>query len=233
MNNRLKDIDTSLYFVTDSAQCAHAGRGVAATAAAAVRGGAGIVQVRDKTLDDAAFYALALEVLNAVDAVAKPAARRVPVVLNDRVAVAAKLRAAGHDVHIHVGQSDTPVSVVRQQLGSDVLIGLSASTPQEFTAAENSACVDLVGIGPAFATATKPDAGAGLGVAHLTELAASTALPAVAIGGIDLTRAALLRDTGVIGICVVSAICLAADPELAARQLLLAFKPSVLTGVPS
>lgn len=230
MNNRFEDIDTSLYFVTDSAQCARAGRSVAATAAAAVRGGAGIVQVRDKTLDDSAFYALALEVLTAVDALATSTLRRVPVVLNDRVAVAAKLRAAGHDVHIHVGQSDTPVNIVRQQLGPDVLIGLSAATPSEFSAAETSACVDLIGIGPVFATATKVDAGAGLGVARLTELAACTSISSVAIGGINVERAALLRDSGVGGICVVSAICLAADPELAARQLLHAFNPTVFKG---
>lgn len=222
MTSRLAGIDPTLYFITDSALCARAGRSVAETAAAAVRGGAGMVQVRDKTIDDDAFHDVAVAVLDAVEKAAH--GRRVPVVLNDRVAVAARLIAAGRDVHVHVGQDDLPPLQARKRLGPRPLIGLSITNEVELLAARADPCVDLFGIGPVFATATKPDAAAPLGARRLAALVRQTAIPAVAIGGIDAVRAGELRATGVVGVCVVSAICLAADPETSARALYVAFK---------
>ena len=105
----------------------------------------------------------------------------------------------------------------------DTTSGLSAATAGECAAARASGCVDLIGLSPAFDTATKRDAGAGLGLEGVRTLATQAGLPCVAIGGIDETRAARLRGAGVIGICVVSAICSAHDPQAGARQLLAAF----------
>ena len=79
--------------------------------------------------------------------------------------------------------------------------------------------VDYVGVGPAYATGTKADAGAAIGPAGLGALRARLALPMVAIGGIGEGQAAEVMATGVEGIAVVSAICRAADPESAARAL--------------
>lgn len=223
MDARWSGIDPRLYFVTDTALCAHAGRTVAQTAALAVAGGAGLVQVRDKDLGDTDFLALTRQVLDAVAAVTAGSGRWVPVVVNDRVEVARHLLDEGQDIHIHVGQGDLPVTEVRRRLGPRPLIGLSAATAAECAAARASGCVDLIGISPAFDTVTKRDAGAGLGLAGVRTLAAQAGLPCVAIGGIDVARAALLRDSGVAGVCVVSAICSAADPQAAARQIYIAF----------
>ena len=88
MDARWSGIDPRLYFVTDTPLCRRAGRTVAQTAALAVAGGAGIVQVRDKTLGDADFLALTRQVLAAVASATRGTGRRVPVVVNDRVAVA-------------------------------------------------------------------------------------------------------------------------------------------------
>src|SRR5690625_4208282 len=195
MNSRLAGIDPSLYFITDSRQCAQAGRSVAETAAAAVAGGAGMVQIRDKILSDEDFHELACEVFDAVQAVAGD--RRVPIVVNDRVAVAERLLAQGREVHIHVGQEDTPAETVRRRLGEVPLIGLSAATEQEFAAAGASGAVDLLGVGPVFDTTTKSDAPAALGIAETIRLVRLARLPAVAIGGINRSRARGLRDTGV------------------------------------
>lgn len=227
-NARLAGIDTRLYLVTDSTQCREAGRSVADTVREAVAGGVGIVQVRDKDIDDDAFYTLTREVIAAVDsAVAGSAAhgenRRVPIVLNDRVTVAQRLRAEGEIVHIHVGQSDTPVQQVRELIGPEPLIGLSAANDAEFAAARDSGAVDLVGIGPVYDTTTKNDAPDGIGPDRLGELVGEAGLPAVAIGGISTTRARELRGRGLIGICVVSAICRADDPQIAAQHLLAEF----------
>ena len=228
MDARWSGIDPRLYFVTDTGLCARAGRTVAQTVAAAVAGGAGIVQVRDKDLDDAAFAQLTRQVLAAVQAATRGSGRRVPVVVNDRVAVARQLLDEGRDVHIHVGQGDWPVAEVRRVLGPGPLLGLSAATAAQCAAARACGGVDLIGLSPAFDTATKPDAGAGLGLDGVRALAAQAGLPSVAIGGIDVVRAALLRGSGVAGVCVVSAICCAADPQAAASALYTAFAGGAL-----
>lgn len=224
-DERWAGIDPSLYFVTDSALCARAGRTVAETAAAAVAGGAGIVQVRDKALPDAEFLTLARQVLVAIGKVTAGTGRRVPVVVNDRVQVARILLDEGEDVHVHVGQSDAAPEQVRRLLGPAPLIGLSVGTVGEVAAAQAAGVADLLGISPAFDTTTKSDAGTGLGLEGVRQLAGQARLPSVAIGGIDLARAARLRASGVVGVCVVSAICLAADPQAMARQLHEAFAP--------
>lgn len=217
--------DTALYLVTDTAQCESAGRSVAQTVAEAVAGGVGVVQVRDKTATDAEFRRLAEEVLEAVEWTRQQEGilHPVPVFLNDRVDVARDLIAEGIQVHVHVGQSDTPVTEVRQLLGPEALIGLSAAEDEEFVAARASGAVDLLGVGPVYETTTKADAPAGLGPQRLAELVARAGLPCMGIGGITADRAAELRGTGIIGICVVSAICGAPDPRAAARALRSAF----------
>lgn len=224
MNARWAGIDPRLYFVTDSGLCAQAGRTIAATVTAVVAGGAGMVQVRDKQLDDAKFETLARSVLDAVETAVDGSDRYVPVVLNDRVNVAKRLLDAGRDVHVHVGQQDMPVAEVRALLGPRPLIGLSVGTLNELWAAEASGVVDLVGISPAFATATKRDAGPALRVAGVRALAAQSRLPAFAIGGVTVPRVRRLRTTGIAGICVASALCLAPDPKAQARAFLAAWE---------
>ncbi|WP_167198380.1 thiamine phosphate synthase [Brevibacterium pigmentatum] len=224
--DRFAGIDTRLYLVTDSAQCEAAGRSVAETVQAAVAGGVGIVQVRDKDIDDGDFYSLTRQVIAAVEAATRDTDRTVPVVLNDRVEVARRLNDEGENVHIHVGQTDTTVAEVRAALGAEPLIGLSAANSDEFAAARDSGVVDLVGIGPVFDTSTKADAPDGIGPDRLGELVAEAGIPAVAIGGINANRAPDLKGRGLIGICVVSAICMADDPKTAAEELLAAFTGS-------
>ncbi len=226
VNDRFAGIDTRLYLVTDSAQCEAAGRRVAETVQAAVAGGVGIVQVRDKDIDDGDFYSLTRQVIAAVDAATRGTDRTVPVVLNDRVEVARRLLDEGENVHIHVGQSDTTVAEVRAALGEEPLIGLSAANSDEFAAARDSGVVDLIGVGPVYDTSTKADAPEGIGPDRLGDLVAEAGIPAVAIGGINADRAPDLQGRGLIGICVVSAICMADDPKTAAEELLAAYAGS-------
>ncbi|WP_166822917.1 thiamine phosphate synthase [Brevibacterium limosum] len=222
-HDRFARIDTRLYLVTDSAQCEAAGRTVAETVQAAVAGGVGIVQVRDKDIDDGDFYSLTRQVIAAVDAATRDTDRTVPVVLNDRVEVARRLIDEGETVHIHVGQTDATVAEVRATLGEAPLIGLSAANSEEFAAARDTDVVDLVGIGPVYDTSTKANAPDGIGPDRLGELVAEAGIPAVAIGGISADRAPDLQGRGLLGICVVSAICMADDPKTAAEELLAAY----------
>jgi thiamine-phosphate pyrophosphorylase len=144
----------------------------------------------------------------------------VPVVVNDAVDVALLAGADG----VHVGQDDLPAGEVRALIGPDRLLGLSVSSAEELAVALAlpAGTVDLVGIGPVRGTPTKPDAGRPLGLDGVRDLASAArtaGLRSVAIGGIDAEAAAEVAGTGVDGVCVVSAICTAADPAAAARRL--------------
>jgi thiamine-phosphate pyrophosphorylase len=201
--------DPTLYLVTDTALAG--ARGVPDVVRAAVAGGVTAVQVRDKTASRRELYQLTL----AVREVLVPG---VALVVNDAVDVALLAGADG----VHVGQSDLPAAEVRALIGPDRLLGLSVGTDDELAAALAlpPGTLDVVGLGPVWATPTKPEAATALGpggVAALAGKAAAGGLRSVAIGGISPERAAAV--TGVDGICVVSAICAAPDPAAAARRL--------------
>jgi thiamine-phosphate pyrophosphorylase len=183
-------------------------RGLIATVLAGVAGGATIVQLRDKQADDATLVAAARALR------AELAPLGVPLIVNDRVAVAEAADADG----VHIGQDDGDPAAARARLGADALIGLSVTRAAEI-ATVDAGVVDYVGLGPVFATATKPDAAPALGLAGARAIAARLPVPWIAIGGIDAANAADVIAAGAAGIAVVSAICAADDPAEAAAAL--------------
>ncbi|MEI4271602.1 thiamine phosphate synthase [Klenkia sp. LSe6-5] len=207
--------DPNLYLVTDTALCAP--RSVPEVVAAAVAGGVTAVQVRDKTASRREL----LELTRAVQAalVDRP---DVAVVVDDALDVALLAGATG----VHLGQSDLPVTDVRAH-APHLHVGLSVGTADELSAATAlpPGTVNLLGLGPVWATPTKPDAAAALGPEGIAELVRGAGgLTTVAIGGIHADRAAAVAATGVDGICVVSDICAAGDPRAAAEQLRAALR---------
>ncbi len=201
--------DPTLYFVTDPHLCA--GRGIGATVAEAVSGGATAVQLRDP---DAA----ARDLFEAAKALVRQLrGSGVPLIVNDRVDVAIAAGAAG----VHVGQSDLPAVAARRLAGPALVVGLSATTVDEVADAEAlpQGTVDYLGVGPVAATPTKPDHAAPIGVRGLRAAVAATALPCVAIGGVGPADASELGATGAAGIAVVSAIAASDDPAGAAADL--------------
>ena len=169
------------------------------------------MQLRAPEWHKRAWLNLALDLL--------PLTRRhgVPLIINDHVDVAL---AAGAD-GVHIGQNDLPPDVARKLLGAHALIGLSVSDARQVDHANTlGAMIDYVGVGPVFDTPTKPDASAACGIDGLAALCARSQQPTVAIGGIQLHNAAAVKRAGPGGIAVVSAICTAADPHLAAQRLL-------------
>jgi thiamine-phosphate pyrophosphorylase len=175
---------------------------------AALRGGADIVQLREKGLEAREELAL-LEVL-------ADAARRHGALwsVNDRADLAAT---AGADV-LHLGQDDLPVPAARRLIGSAPLVGRSTHDRAQVDAAEVEPDVDYFCVGPTWPTPTKPGRPApGL---DLTRYAAATATrPWFAIGGIDADRLDQVLDAGATRVVVVRAITEADDPEAAARSL--------------
>lgn len=199
-------VDLLLYLVTDPVLAG--GRPLPEIVAAAVDGGATLVQLRDKTAKTSALIQTAEALLE----VLRP--RGVPLLVNDRVDVAL---AAGAD-GVHLGQSDMPAATARRLLGDRAVIGLSITRPEEM-ATVDPAVVDYLGVGPVFATATKSGAAAPLDDTAIGRIVAGTMLPTVGIGGIHAGNAARPLRLGLGGIAVVSAICAADDPRQAARVL--------------
>ena len=199
-----------LHLVTDSTLCG--ARGVLAVGEAAVRGGARVVQLREKTLPTRAF----VERARALKALLQPLG--VPLIINDRLDVALACGADG----VHVGQEDLSPRDMRRWL-PDGLIGLSIERIEQLDAAERLP-VDYYGASPVFATATKADAAPALGLEGLRALRARTMRPLVAIGGIGAHNAAAVMAAGADALAVVSALCAAPDPEHAARRLCAAME---------
>lgn len=218
------EVDWSIYLVTDPDQCAQMGRTVPEVAGLAARAGATVVQVRAKDADGGAFLT---EVLACAEALVGTGAK---LIVNDRVDVflAARNRLAGSNaqVHgVHVGQSDLPAEDVRALIGPNALLGLSTNTVAQVRAANHSpARIDLQGIGPYKATTTKAEADYGIGAVGIAEFVAAATTPTVAIGGVKAEDAAALRPTGVSGLAVVSAICLAQNPAAATAELVAAWQ---------
>ena len=180
------------------------GRGHREIASAAIAGGATAVQLRAPELDEPELAELATEIAGACRS------SQVLFVVNDRVAVAANVGAGAH-----VGQDEDPSSA-RATLGPDAALGVSVSTPDEARAAR-AAGADYLGV-TVWATPTKPEARP-RGLDGLRAIVEATDLPVVGIGGIDAGNARQVLETGAAGICVVSAVGAAPDPERATRAL--------------
>lgn len=183
-----------------------AGRDPVAVCAAAVRGGATMVQVRGK---DTAARDLVTLTRTLVAALA------VPVVVNDRADVALIAGAAG----AHLGQDDVPLDAVRPHVPPGFILGISVGSPAEAEHARNLQA-DYWSIGPCFATANKPDAGAPLGASGFGALARlAPGVPVIGIGGITATNAPAIVRAGAAGVAVIHAVLGADDPGAAAAAV--------------
>lgn len=173
----------------------------------ALKGGATIVQLREKELDEEAFLQEAIA--------AKALCRKygVPLIINDNVEVALKSGADG----VHVGIEDTTVAEIRSRVAPDFIIGATCKTPEQAKAAE-TAGADYMGVGAVFPSPTKTTA---LRITNeqLREIICSVSIPAVAIGGITQDNVLELVGSQVSGVAVVSAIFGAEDIEKATAQL--------------
>lgn len=205
----MSHVDPTVYLVLDPVHGPGRAGELLRTAVAA---GVTAVQVRSPTATTRELYGAALAAREVLDGTG------VALVVDDRVDVAL---AAGAD-GVHLGQRDLPVEAARRLAGPELSIGLSVTVPEHVEKARGlpDGTIDLLGAGPVFTTATKPDAGEGIGVDGLIALVALAGpLPVVAIGGITPHNAVEVRYTGVAGLAVSSAITTAPDPAAAIRAL--------------
>lgn len=206
-------VDCRLYLVTDRPLCL--GRDLLDVVARAVAGGVTLVQLREKHASTPEFLALGRALL----ALLTPLG--VPLIINDRADIARELGAAG----LHLGQGDMPPAEARAMLGPEAHIGLSVETPEQLMTAEAlpEGLVDAYGFSPVYQTPSKTDAGPGWGLQGLAwargVVDAGSRRQLIAIGGVNARTAAPVLSAGADGLAVISAICSAPDPELAAREL--------------
>ena len=195
-----------LYVITDAALAP--GRSHVEVARAALAGGADTVQLRDKSATAQNLCAVASEI--------QPQARKfgAAFLVNDRVDVALLTGADG----AHLGQTDLPCHEARRLLPRPSILGVSAATIAEAKKAVKDGA-DYIGVGPVFATPTKPDAGEPLGLDRLADLVRAVPVPVVAIGGIHHENVIAVLATGVAGVAVVAAVVSAPDMAAAARAL--------------
>ena len=202
----MRAFDLSVYLVLDPELCQ--GLGMAQTARLAVEGGATMVQLRDKNASTARM----IETGQALKAVL--AESRIPLIVNDDVEAAIAIGADG----VHLGQSDMGAAIARRRVGEGMIVGVSVET-EELAQGVDPSIVDYIGIGPVFATPTKPDHKQPIGFDGLARIVAAASVPAVAIGGLKAEHAGKALAAGAHGIAVVSAICGQPDPREAARRI--------------
>ncbi len=185
-------IDYKLYLVTDRDVLGD--RDLVEAVEAAIKGGATIVQLREKSCSSLEFYELALQVKSVTSKY------NVPLVINDRLDIALAIKADG----LHIGQEDLPLSIARKLVGEERIIGVSATTIDEAILAEQQGA-DYVGIGSMYPTSTKLDA-KHVTINELQLIREALSIPIVGIGGIDEENVKELIDTNIEGVAIVSAI---------------------------
>ena len=174
----------------------------------ACRSGVTIVQLREKNLTTNQYYHLAKQVKEITDAY------QVPLIIDDRLDICLAVDAAG----LHIGDDELPVSVARQVLGPEKILGVTAKTVKRALEAETSGA-DYLGTGAIFPTTTKENAPI-TQISTLKTICQTVAIPVVAIGGLTSENIEQLIGTGIAGVAVVRDLMQAEDIEAKTQAFL-------------
>ena len=174
----------------------------------ACRSGVTMVQLREKNLTTNQYYQLAKQVKEITDAY------QVPLIIDDRLDVCLAVDAAG----LHIGDDELPVSVARQVLGPEKILGVTAKTVKRALEAEGAGA-DYLGTGAIFPTTTKENAPITL-ISTLKTICQRVAIPVVAIGGLTSENIDQLIGTGIAGVAVVRDLMQAEDIEAKTQAFL-------------
>lgn len=173
----------------------------------AIKGGATLIQLREKELSYDAFLEQAIQLKRVTDKY------HIPLIINDNVDIAKAVDADG----VHVGQKDMEAGAVRQKLGENKIIGVSVQTVEQALLAQKQGA-DYLGVGAVFSTSTKLDASE-VSFETLQKICHAVSIPVVAIGGISAQNILQLKNSGIDGVAVVSAIFAQKDITQATKEL--------------
>lgn len=201
----MKNLDTSLYFITDSIGFDE--DVFFEKVEQALKGGVTLIQLREKNRSTREYIHLAEKIHKLTKTY------NVPLIIDDRIDVAMAVKSEG----VHLGQSDMPISRAREILGDEYIIGATAKTvPQAVEAYEQGA--DYLGVGAIYPTTTKVKTVL-TSTETLNDICKSVPIPVNAIGGLNKDNINVLKGIDIAGICVVSAIMKAENPQIAAAEL--------------
>lgn len=201
----MKKFDTTLYFITDSTGLEE--NVFLYKVEQALSGGVTIIQLREKNKSTREYMHLAEKVHEI------SAKYGVPLIIDDRIDIAMAVNAEG----VHLGQSDMPVNTARKIVGDSMIIGATTKTvEQALEAVKNGA--DYLGVGAIYPTTTKVKTVL-TSVDTLKDICHAVSIPVNAIGGLNKDNCHVLENTGISGICVVSAIMKSPDPQKSASKL--------------
>ena len=203
--NVLKKKDLRLYVVTDRSWLGE--MTLREAVEEALRGGASMVQLREKDISRIEFVSEGLDMRMLCDKYC------VPFIVNDDVDMAIKVSANG----VHLGQDDMSVSDARSIIGDDPIIGVSVQTVEQAKKAEEDGA-DYLGVGAVFQTSTKTDAKP-VSLDTVKSICEAVSIPVCAIGGINAENVSELGGLGLSGAAVVSAVFAADDIRNASRKL--------------
>ncbi len=205
----MKQLDTTMYFITDSTFCDE--EDFLRRVEEACKGGVTLIQLREKDKTTREYLSIAEKVHQIT------LKYNIPLIIDDRVDIALAVNAEG----VHVGQLDMPVTIARKLMGENKIVGATAKTvPQALEACEQGA--DYLGVGAIYPTTTKVKTIL-TSVDTLKEIVKAVPIKVNAIGGLNKDNIHILKDSGIAGICAVSAIMKADDPCKAAKELKEAF----------
>ena len=205
-SGRCAQKDLTLYAITDRHWLN--GQTLKSQVEKALKGGATMIQIREKDLNEKDFL------LEAEELLALCRSYNVPFIVNDNVELAVKIGADG----VHVGQSDMNARDVRALIGNDKILGVSTQTVEQALFAQECGA-DYLGVGAVFPTGSKDDAEV-LDRKTLMDICKAVSIPVVAIGGITKDNVRELKGTGIAGISVISAIFAQKDIQNATAELL-------------
>jgi thiamine-phosphate pyrophosphorylase len=203
----MPQLESRLFLVTDRHQTK--GRPLVPLLQRVLTAAAPAIQLRERDLSARELVTLALE-LQAVTA-----SRRSQLLINDRIDVALALEGVG----VHLRSNSLPVSVARQVLGTQRLLGISVHAVEEAVQVESQGA-DYIVLGPIYETPSKQMFGPPLGIHTLERACRLVRLPIIGIGGVTAGRAREMRRAGAFGVAVITAVLGAADVESATRELL-------------
>ena len=189
----MKPVDLSLYLVTNRDNLSM--MEFLNVVQNAVDGGVKIVQLREKNTS----FDEMCEIGQQLQAILKP--RDIPLIINDRIDVALKIKADG----VHLGRADRKVEMARKSLGKNAIIGLSVETIKQVVEAQESD-VNYLAASPVFPSATKPDCYNPWGLSGLAYLCSISRHPVIAVGGINYENVKEVMACGAKGVAVISAI---------------------------
>jgi thiamine-phosphate pyrophosphorylase len=198
-------LDLTLYCITD--QPSSRGRSDDEVARALITGGASVLQYRAKKATAREQLATAIKLR------ALTHARKVPLIVNDRVDLAVACGADG----VHLGQDDLPISAARLMVGEDLVVGVSTHSLEQALRAEHDGA-DYIGFGPIYPTQTKENNVAPVGIEALAQVLAKVKIPVVAIGGIKAQHLGALASAGAHNLAVVTAFTSADDVAGVVKQ---------------